>query len=121
MIIQVHISLPMSEAQGVKESVAMRLEDMAQVVQVVEIMDDGYGQQQSIQAEPERQTAGSGSEKEPMPAGVAGANADKGDGTARRIKYLETMLHLFEIGAMKDWNNDAPAYRDELKFLKTGK
>ena len=121
MIIQIHISLPMLEAQGVKESVAMRLEDMAQVVQVVEIMDDGYGQQLSIQAEQERQTAGTGSGKDPMPAGVADRMTGTAEGKARRIKYLETMLNLFETGALQDLNKESPAYRDELKFLKTGK
>lgn len=60
MLITIHVSLPMADAQGVKESVAARLEDMGSVVRVVEIQDDGYGKQQSFmesvqQSKPESQ------------------------------------------------------------------
>ena len=48
MIITIRASLPMTDAQGVKESVAMRLEDMGGAVKVVSVEDDGYGQQMTI-------------------------------------------------------------------------
>lgn len=45
MIITLRVLLPMTEAQGVKESIAMRLEDMGGAVKVVSVEDDGYGKQ----------------------------------------------------------------------------
>ena len=48
MIITLRVLLPMTEAQGVKESIAMRLEDMGGAVKVVSVEDDGYGKQISM-------------------------------------------------------------------------
>ena len=48
MIITIHVGLPMGEAQGIKEDIAMRLEDMGGIVKVLEIRDDGYGKQKTL-------------------------------------------------------------------------